>query len=119
MCMEAATKARVCVSGARDRLRGDMLGNDLHLARPRWLRRKMRAPSWSRVKNPENRQHRINTCRVLLTRARAGMAILIPPVMLKMRQELPPSLIKSRVFCARPDAPILGSNHPNYGDLFA
>lgn len=54
-------------------------GNDLIWRDQQWLPRKMRAPSWTRVKNPENRQYRINTYRVLLTRARAGMAILVPP----------------------------------------
>ena len=54
-------------------------GNDLIWRDHEWLPRKMRAPSWSRVKKPENRQYRINTYRVLLTRARAGMAILVPP----------------------------------------
>ena len=53
-------------------------GNDLIWRDHQWLPRKMRAPSWSRVKNPETRQHRINAYRVLLTRARAGMAILVP-----------------------------------------
>ena len=54
-------------------------GNDLIWRNHEWLPRKMRAPRWSRIKNSENRQYRINTYRVLLTRARAGMAILVPP----------------------------------------
>lgn len=53
-------------------------GNDLVWCDQQWLPRKMRGPSWSSVKNPETRQYRINTYRVLLTRARAGMAILVP-----------------------------------------
>ena len=53
-------------------------GNDLIWRDHQWLPRKMRAPRWSIVQNPENRQHRINTYRVLLTRARVGIAILVP-----------------------------------------
>lgn len=53
-------------------------GNDLIWRGDQWIPRKIRAPRWSNVKEPKTRQHRINTYRVLLTRARAGMAILVP-----------------------------------------
>ena len=46
-------------------------GNDLIWSNGAWTPRKMRAPKWQNLKNTEARQYRINSYRVLLTRARA------------------------------------------------
>ena len=54
-------------------------GNDLIWREQEWFPRKMRAPRWTRVKNRDARQFRINAYRVLLTRSRAGAAIFVPP----------------------------------------
>lgn len=53
-------------------------GGDL-LWRDRWIPRTMAAPNWREVSKEERRQHRINGYRVLLTRARAGLVIYVPP----------------------------------------
>jgi hypothetical protein len=44
-----------------------------------WLCRKFRGTSWQQVRNPQNRQYAINKYRVLLTRAREGLVIWVPP----------------------------------------
>ena len=38
----------------------------------------MRAPRWQAIKNENGRRYRFNAYRVLLTRARAGLAIFVP-----------------------------------------
>jgi hypothetical protein len=52
---------------------GDLIWND------GWIPRKMSSPRWQLVKKPENRNFCLNTYRVLLTRARVGAAIYVPP----------------------------------------
>lgn len=44
-----------------------------------WIARAMRSPRWQLVNKSENRSFRLNVYRVLLTRARVGAAIYIPP----------------------------------------
>jgi len=44
-----------------------------------WNHHKFRGSRWVNVKQPEAQQYLINAYRVLLTRARQGMAIFIPP----------------------------------------
>jgi hypothetical protein len=53
-------------------------GNDLIWQNANWLPRKMRAPKWQELKKLDTQQYRVNTYRVLLTRARAGTAIYVP-----------------------------------------
>ncbi len=43
-----------------------------------WVPRAMRAPRWQVSRNTEGQQYRLNAYRVLLTRARAGLAIYVP-----------------------------------------
>ena len=38
----------------------------------------MRAPNWQLIRKDTDRQYRINSYRVLLTRGRAGTAIFVP-----------------------------------------
>ena len=54
-------------------------GGDLIWAAGGWMPRMMRAPRWQIVRDEEKKRFRINAYRVLLTRARAGMIILVPP----------------------------------------
>ncbi|KIN71456.1 DNA/RNA helicase domain-containing protein [Sulfitobacter guttiformis] len=53
-------------------------GNDLIWENRNWLPRKMRAPNWQVLKKEDAKQYRVNTYRVLLTRARAGTVIYVP-----------------------------------------
>lgn len=52
---------------------------DLRRERGRWSCHTFRGDRWTGVKNPERRQHLKNKYRVLLTRARQGMVIFVPP----------------------------------------
>jgi len=52
---------------------GDLLWNE------GWLPRTMAAPHWRNVKNDDRKTFRINGYRVLLTRARLGTIIYVPP----------------------------------------
>ncbi|MBK8178826.1 MAG: DUF2075 domain-containing protein [Planctomycetes bacterium] len=45
----------------------------------KWLHRKFHRKQWKRVNDPAARRYRVNAYRVLPTRARQGMAILVPP----------------------------------------
>lgn len=51
---------------------------DLRFANPSWEYRSFRGTSWASVHKPERRQYLRNAYRVLLTRARQGMAIFVP-----------------------------------------
>ena len=53
-------------------------GGDLIWSEGSWTPRKMRAPKWQIVKKAEAKRHGVNAYRVLLTRARAGLAIYVP-----------------------------------------
>jgi hypothetical protein len=53
-------------------------GNDLVWSGVDWVPRKMRAPMWQKLNKVDARQYRINSYRVLLTRARAGTVIFVP-----------------------------------------
>jgi hypothetical protein len=53
-------------------------GNDLIWQNRSWIPRKMRAPNWQVLKKEDAKQYRVNTYRVLLTRARAGTVIYVP-----------------------------------------
>ncbi len=53
-------------------------GNDLIWDAGGWIQRRMSAPNWQNSRTKESRQYRLNAYRVLLTRARAGLAIYIP-----------------------------------------
>ena len=53
-------------------------GNDLIWEDDAWVPRQMRAPRWKVSRKDEARQYRLNAYRVLLTRARAGLAIFVP-----------------------------------------
>lgn len=53
-------------------------GNDLIWGDEEWVPRQMRAPNWQISRKEEARQYRLNAYRVLLTRARAGLAIFVP-----------------------------------------
>jgi Uncharacterized conserved protein (DUF2075) len=52
-------------------------GNDL-IWDDGWIPRKMRAPQWQVIQNPEQRAFRVNSYRVLLTRARARTIVYVP-----------------------------------------
>ncbi len=52
---------------------------DLRLARHRWEYHEFRGSRWQRVNKHERRRYLKNAYRVLLTRARQGMAIFVPP----------------------------------------
>ncbi|WP_049757606.1 DNA/RNA helicase domain-containing protein [Magnetococcus marinus] len=51
---------------------GDLIWDD------GWQPRAMRAPKWQMVRKDDARMYRLNTYRVLLTRARAGLGIFVP-----------------------------------------
>jgi hypothetical protein len=52
-------------------------GNDL-IWSDGWVPRKMSAPRWHSIKSAESRAFRVNSYRVLLTRARAGTVVYVP-----------------------------------------
>lgn len=52
---------------------------DLRMQDGKWAHRQFRGSSWIRVKQPTAQQYLVNAYRVLLTRARQGMAIFVPP----------------------------------------
>ncbi|RJS22518.1 DUF2075 domain-containing protein [Corallococcus sp. H22C18031201] len=53
-------------------------GGDLLWTNAAWQARQMSAPKWKTVRDESRRQFRINSYRVLLTRARAGLIIYVP-----------------------------------------
>jgi hypothetical protein len=53
-------------------------GGDLIWDQVAWQPRMMRAPKWQIVRDSEKHRFRLNAYRVLLTRARAGLAIFVP-----------------------------------------
>ncbi len=53
-------------------------GGDLIWTANRWMPRAIRAPNWQEIRKDTARKYRLNAYRVLLTRARAGLAIYIP-----------------------------------------
>ena len=52
---------------------------DLSLSGEAWRHRSFNAKGWQRIHSPERRQYLVNAYRVLLTRARQGMVIFVPP----------------------------------------
>jgi hypothetical protein len=52
---------------------------DLRLDGPTWSYHDFRGSRWTNVANADNRRYLLNAYRVLLTRARQGMAIFVPP----------------------------------------
>ncbi|MFY9344362.1 MAG: DUF2075 domain-containing protein [Planctomycetota bacterium] len=52
---------------------------DLRMSKRRWLHRKFHGSQWKRVHSAEHQRYLVNAYRVLLTRARQGMAIFVPP----------------------------------------
>jgi DUF2075 family protein len=52
---------------------------DLRFSDSGWNYHSFRGDRWCRIKNPENRRYLCNAYRVLLTRARQGMVIYVPP----------------------------------------
>ena len=54
-------------------------GGDLYPEDDRWVFRAFRGTAWQQVRDPSTRRYIVNKYRVLLTRAREGMAIWIPP----------------------------------------
>ncbi len=54
-------------------------GGDLIWSERGWTPRMMRAPRWQIIREAEKMRFRLNGYRVLLTRARAGMIIFVPP----------------------------------------
>lgn len=52
---------------------------DLRFNGSAWLHRSFNAKGWQNVRNPERQKYLVNAYRVLLTRARQGMVIFVPP----------------------------------------
>jgi hypothetical protein len=52
---------------------------DLRMCDGEWLHRKFHGKQWKRVNDVAARRYLVNAYRVLLTRARQGMAIFVPP----------------------------------------
>ncbi len=52
---------------------------DLRFDGQAWQYRSFNAKGWQNVKSPERRKYLVNAYRVLLTRARQGMVIFVPP----------------------------------------
>jgi hypothetical protein len=52
---------------------------DLRYTGDGWTFHDFRGSSWQNVKSPENRNYLLNAYRVLLTRARQGMVVFVPP----------------------------------------
>jgi DUF2075 family protein len=53
-------------------------GGDLVWSDGQWQPRRMSAPRWVTVRDPQRQRFRINAYRVLLTRARAGLVVHVP-----------------------------------------
>ncbi len=53
-------------------------GHDLVWREEAWAPRRMSAPNWRSIQSEDGKRFRLNAYRVLLTRARAGMAIFVP-----------------------------------------
>jgi hypothetical protein len=52
---------------------------DFRFAEPDWSYHRLRGDGWCRVSKPDSRRYLRNAYRVLLTRARQGMVIYVPP----------------------------------------
>ena len=51
---------------------------DLRFKRGRWIHRQFRGTRWNRINKPERQRYLENAYRVLLTRARQGMVLVVP-----------------------------------------
>ena len=51
---------------------------DLRMANGCWSHRKFHGSQWKKVHDQDHRRYLVNAHRVLLTRARQGMAIFVP-----------------------------------------
>jgi hypothetical protein len=49
------------------------------MSRGEWLHRKFHGGQWKRVHKEADRRYLVNAYRVLLTRARQGMVVFVPP----------------------------------------
>jgi hypothetical protein len=52
---------------------------DMRFTNPGWSYHDFRGSRWTNIQNPDNRRYLQNAYRVLLTRARQGMVIFVPP----------------------------------------
>lgn len=52
---------------------------DLRMSRGEWLHRKFHGGAWKRVHQEADQRYLVNAYRVLLTRARQGMVVFVPP----------------------------------------
>jgi hypothetical protein len=52
---------------------------DLRFTGDHWSHHDFRGDRWSNINNPDNRTYLLNAYRVLLTRARQGMVVFVPP----------------------------------------
>jgi hypothetical protein len=52
---------------------------DLRFAGDRWSHHDFRGERWCNINSPDNRTYLQNAYRVLLTRARQGMVVFVPP----------------------------------------
>lgn len=52
---------------------------DLRFSKNGWTHRSFLGKTWKNIKDPERQKYQKNAYRVLLTRARQGMAIVVPP----------------------------------------
>jgi DUF2075 family protein len=52
---------------------------DLRRTPSDWTHHQFRSDKWLNVKKPDRRRYLVNAYRVLLTRARQGMVIFVPP----------------------------------------
>jgi hypothetical protein len=52
---------------------------DLRMHKQQWVHRKFHGSRWKQVHDAHHRRYLVNAYRVLLTRARQGMAIFVPP----------------------------------------
>lgn len=66
-------------------------GGDLVRESTQWTPSTFRGSSWNRIREPADQQYALNKYRVLLTRARKGMVIWVPPQGPGDKTRTPPS----------------------------
>jgi hypothetical protein len=80
---------------------------DLRLNGGGWSFHDFRGSRWMNVKSPENRRYLLNAYRVLLTRARQGMVLFVPPGSGRDATRLPEYYDRTFRYLARVGIPVL------------
>jgi hypothetical protein len=85
---------------------------DLRFSGGRWQHRSFKGKMWQQIRRPMRQQYLVNAYRVLLTRARQGMAIFVPPGDDTDRTRAPEFYDATYAYLREVGVPLIGSEGP-------